>query len=89
MQGKLRQASVYIGPIDGSWGTDGEAALERFQREDQLQKEAAAASLGLNPTALVAANASGCSAARGPSPSGLGKRRAGALGPLGFYNGPC
>ncbi|HLJ05504.1 MAG TPA: peptidoglycan-binding domain-containing protein, partial [Acetobacteraceae bacterium] len=59
VQAKLQQAGVYTGRIDGIWGSDSEAALERFQQQRQLQvtgqlNEATAATLGLNPTALLA-----------------------------------
>jgi hypothetical protein len=32
VQDRPRQAGVYTGRIDGIWGTDSQASLERFQR---------------------------------------------------------
>ena len=59
VQSSLRQAGVYSGRIDGIWGADSQAALERFQQAHQLQvtgqlNQATAATLGLDPNALVA-----------------------------------
>ena len=56
---RLRQAGVYTGRIDGIWGADSQAALERFQQAHQLQvtgqlNQATAATLGLDPNALLA-----------------------------------
>lgn len=57
MQQGLRSASVYTGRIDGIWGADSAAALERFQQTHQLQvtgqlNQATAATLGLDPNAF-------------------------------------
>ena len=59
VQDRLRQAGVYAGRIDGIWGADSQAALERFQQAHQLQvtgqlNQATAATLGLDPGTLVA-----------------------------------
>jgi peptidoglycan hydrolase-like protein with peptidoglycan-binding domain len=59
VQDRLRQAGVYNGRIDGIWGADSQAALERFQQAHQLQvtgqlNQATAATLGLDPNALLA-----------------------------------
>ncbi len=59
VQERLRQAGVYAGRIDGVWGADSQAALERFQQAHQLQvtgqlNQATAATLGLDPSALLA-----------------------------------
>ena len=59
VQDRLRQAGVYSGRIDGIWGADSQAALERFQQAHQLQvtgqlNQATAATLGLDPNALLA-----------------------------------
>jgi peptidoglycan hydrolase-like protein with peptidoglycan-binding domain len=59
VQERLRQAGVYTGRIDGVWGADSQAALERFQQAHQLQvtgqlNQATAATLGLDPSALLA-----------------------------------
>src|SRR5579872_3710531 len=61
VQAKLQQSGVYNGRIDGIWGADSEAALERFQQQHQLQvtgqmNEATAATLGVNPSSLFAAS---------------------------------
>src|SRR5271166_3599897 len=37
VQDRLRQAGVYTGRIDGIWGADSQASLERFQQAHQLQ----------------------------------------------------
>jgi peptidoglycan hydrolase-like protein with peptidoglycan-binding domain len=37
VQERLRQAGIYAGRIDGVWGADSQAALERFQQAHQLQ----------------------------------------------------
>jgi peptidoglycan hydrolase-like protein with peptidoglycan-binding domain len=83
----------YNGRIDGIWGTDSEAALERFQQQHQLQvtgqlNEATAATLGLNPAALLATT----QPAPPPPPADhllpASVRAVQArLGTLGFYNG--
>jgi peptidoglycan hydrolase-like protein with peptidoglycan-binding domain len=59
VQERLRKAGVYAGRIDGIWGADSQAALERFQQAHQLQvtgqlNQATAATLGLDPSALLA-----------------------------------
>jgi peptidoglycan hydrolase-like protein with peptidoglycan-binding domain len=58
VQDRLRQAGAYNGRIDGIWGTDSQAALERFQQTNQLQvtgqlNQATAATLGLDPNTLL------------------------------------
>ena len=69
VQDRLRQAGVYSGRIDGIWGADSQAALERFQQTNQLQvtgqlNQATAATLGLDPNTLVASSV----AAQAPPP---------------------
>jgi len=64
VQDRLRQAGVYSGRIDGIWGADSQAALERFQQAHQLQvtgqlNQATAATLGLDPNALLATPVAG------------------------------
>jgi peptidoglycan hydrolase-like protein with peptidoglycan-binding domain len=59
VQERLRLAGVYAGRIDGVWGADSQAALERFQQAHQLQvtgqlNQATATTLGLDPSALLA-----------------------------------
>ena len=60
VQDKLRQAGAYNGRIDGLWGTDSQAALERFQQSNQLQvtgqlNQATMATLGLDPGSVMTA----------------------------------
>ena len=59
VQDRLRQAGAYPGAVDGVWGPDSEAALQRFQQTHQLQvtgqmNEATAATLGIDPGSLLA-----------------------------------
>jgi len=94
IQDRLRQAGVYNGRIDGIWGGDSQAALERFQQAHQLQvtgqlNQATAATLGVDPNTLLAAPAA---VPTPPPPDRL--RQASVrtlqarLGSLGFYSGP-
>jgi peptidoglycan hydrolase-like protein with peptidoglycan-binding domain len=60
VQDKLRQAGAYTGNVDGIWGADSEAALQHFQQSHQLQvtgqmNQATAATLGIDPSTLLAA----------------------------------
>lgn len=60
VQERLRQQGFHTGRADGSWGTDSQAALERFQQSRGLQvsgqlNAATASMLGLDPVGLVAA----------------------------------
>ena len=62
VQARLHQEGFYAGRIDGVWGADSETALQRFQQTHQLQvtgqlNQATAATLGLDPNALVMASA--------------------------------
>ena len=93
VQDKLRQAGVYNGRIDGIWGADSQAALERFQQGNQLQvtgqlNQATAATLGLDPNTLLASVAP----AAPPPPDHLLPASVRALQArlrtLGFYGGP-
>ncbi len=100
VQERLRQAGAYSGRVDGVWGPDSQAALERFQQGRGLQvtgqlNPATAATLGLSPAELVAA-------AQGPVPpvAAVPPPPMEALSPaavrnvqrrlrmLGFYRGP-
>jgi peptidoglycan hydrolase-like protein with peptidoglycan-binding domain len=94
VQDRLRQAGVYNGRIDGIWGADSQAALERFQQAHQLQvtgqlNQATAATLGVDPNTLLATPAAA------PAPPPPDRLRQGSvrtlqarLGSLGFYSGP-
>ena len=98
VQDRLRQAGVYTGRIDGIWGADSQAALERFQQSNQLQvtgqlNQATAATLGLDPNALMTAPATAAAAAPPPPPPADHLLPASVravqsrLRTLGFYNG--
>jgi peptidoglycan hydrolase-like protein with peptidoglycan-binding domain len=93
VQERLRQSRTFGGAIDGIWGLDSQSALERFQRSHQLQvtgqlNEATAATLGLDPHALLTTTA-GMTAP--PPPSALRPSSVQTiqfrLRSLGFYNG--
>ena len=95
VQNRLRQAGVYSGQIDGIWGADSQAALERYQQSHQLQvtgqlNQATAATLGLDQSALLSAPA----AMAAPVPPPGDQLRATSvqaiqarLRSLGFYSG--
>ncbi len=58
VQDRLRAAGAYGGRLDGVWGPDSQAALERFQQRHGLQvsgrlNPATAATLGLRPAELL------------------------------------
>jgi peptidoglycan hydrolase-like protein with peptidoglycan-binding domain len=60
VQEHLRSAGAYNGAVDGVWGPDSVAALQRFQASHQLQatgqlNQATTTALGLDPTALLGA----------------------------------
>jgi peptidoglycan hydrolase-like protein with peptidoglycan-binding domain len=94
VQDKLRQAGVYAGRIDGIWGADSQAALERFQQTKQLQvtgqlNQATAATLGLDPNALIVASAAAPAPPPGDHLLPASVRAVQArLRTLGFYGGP-
>jgi peptidoglycan hydrolase-like protein with peptidoglycan-binding domain len=95
VQDKLRQAGAYNGRIDGIWGTDSQAALERFQQSNQLQvtgqlNQATMATLGLDPGSVMTAPV----AAAPPPPPPADRLQTASvraiqarLRSLGFYNG--
>jgi peptidoglycan hydrolase-like protein with peptidoglycan-binding domain len=93
VQDRLRQAGAYNGRIDGIWGADSQAALERFQQSHQLQvtgqlNQATAATLGMDPNALVGASATTpvLPPADHLRPASVRTIQA-QLRSLGFYNG--
>ncbi len=95
VQEKLRQAGAYNGRVDGVWGPDSQAALERFQQRNGLQvtgglNPATAATLGINPTELLATApgpaGTGAEAARPLSQAAVRNLQARLRG-LGFYRG--
>lgn len=95
VQDRLRQAGVYTGRIDGIWGGDSQAALERFQQAHQLQvtgqlNQATAATLGLDAGTLVATPVAAPAVPPPPAdhllPASVRAVQA-RLGSLGFYSG--
>ena len=99
VQERLRQLGAYTGRVDGVWGPDSQAALERFQQARGLQvsgqlNQATASTLGLSPAELVAVApgpAIVASAAPVPSAEPLGpaavRNVQARLRALGFYRG--
>jgi peptidoglycan hydrolase-like protein with peptidoglycan-binding domain len=94
VQQKLQTAGVYTGRVDGVWGPDSDAALQRFQQAHQLQATgqlnlATAATLGLDASQFTA---SPPPAAPLPPPDHLRTASVRALQArliaLGFYRGP-
>jgi peptidoglycan hydrolase-like protein with peptidoglycan-binding domain len=95
VQDRLRQAGSYTGRIDGIWGADSEAALERFQQAHQLQvtgqlNQSTAATLGLDSGTLLTTVAAVPTAPPPPAdrllPASVRAVQA-QLGSLGFYSG--
>ncbi len=96
VQDKLRQAGAYSGRIDGIWGADSQAALERFQQSNQLQvtgqlNQATVATLGLDPGSFLAAPVAAVRPPPPPSADHLLPASVRAvqarLRALGFYGG--
>jgi len=98
VQQHLRQQGIYTGQIDGQWGPDSQAALERFQQTHGLQvsgqlNQATVAILGIPPEQLLSAGAPPASAANAPLVAGDALSRASVqaiqsrLRDLNFYNG--
>jgi peptidoglycan hydrolase-like protein with peptidoglycan-binding domain len=93
VQNRLRQAGVYSGQIDGIWGADSQAALERYQQAHQLQvtgqlNQATAATLGLDQGTLLSVPAAVPVPLPGDQlrPASVQAIQA-RLRSLGFYNG--
>jgi peptidoglycan hydrolase-like protein with peptidoglycan-binding domain len=74
-QQRLSAAGFYAGAIDGLWGPDTQAAVERFQRSRGLQVTG-----DLNPVTTSALQAA-------PQPSAAVRDTQQRLSALGFYNG--
>lgn len=96
VQQRLRQIGAYGGAVDGVWGADSAAALQRFQQSRGLQvtgqlNQATVATLGIDPSELVA---HGTAAPPAPSQAyaqplrpDVVRRIQTRLGELGFYRG--
>src|SRR5918997_1933734 len=99
VQERLRQLGAYAGRVDGAWGPDSQAALERFQQGRGLQvtgqlNQATASTLGLSPAELVAiapgpAPVPGAAPVPSAEPLGAAAVRnvQARLRALGFYRG--
>jgi peptidoglycan hydrolase-like protein with peptidoglycan-binding domain len=94
VQEHLRTAGAYNGAVDGVWGPDSLAALQRFQANHQLQStgqlnQATVAALGLDPAILLGTQQTALS----PAPAGEALRSSSVraiqerLRSLGFYTG--
>ena len=94
LQERLRAAGVYNGAVDGVWGPDSVAALQRYQAAHQLQvtgqlNQATTAALGLDPAALLAPQPTTTAAVPPPEtlrPSSVRALQS-RLRALGFYSG--
>lgn len=94
VQAHLHAAGAYSGAVDGVWGPDSEAALQRFQAARQLQatgqlNQATVSALGLDASALLGLQAVATSPL--PSPNSLSsasvRQIQSRLHNLGFYSG--
>lgn len=95
VQERLRSAGAYNGSVDGVWGPDSAAALQRFQASHQLQvtgqlNQATAAMLGIDPTVLLGNQQAGLANSAPPAdtlrPSSVRAVQS-RLKSLGFYSG--
>jgi peptidoglycan hydrolase-like protein with peptidoglycan-binding domain len=95
VQDHLRGAGAYNGSVDGVWGPDSAAALQRFQASKQLQvtgqlNQATAATLGLDPSVLLSTQQATLSPPVPPADSlrpGSVRAVQSQLRQLGFYSG--
>lgn len=97
VQERLRTAGTYTGRVDGVWGPDSQAALERFQVARGLVptpqlNPATAQVLGLGPSELMAtgpaAAVPGPAAVAGPMSPTAVRTVQQRLRALNYYNGP-
>lgn len=91
VQQRLRDNGVYTGAVDGKWGPDSQAALDRFQQGRGLQvtgsiNHATAQAMGLEPARLLAGRAD-VPAANLPLNSTAVRNIQSRLRTLGFYTG--
>lgn len=92
VQNRLQNSGAYAGPVDGVWGPDSQAALERFQSAHQLQptgtvNEVTATALGLNPNDLLTSQQPAMVPATNLRPAAV-RAMQDRLRRLGYYNGP-
>jgi peptidoglycan hydrolase-like protein with peptidoglycan-binding domain len=98
VQQRLRQQGAYAGEVDGIWGPDSQAALERFQQMHGLQvtgqlNQATVATLGIAPDQLLNAGqpvpvtTASPVAASSLSPSAIQSIQS-RLRELNYYGGP-
>lgn len=101
VQDRLRQLGLYGGAVDGVWGSDSAAALERFQQSRGLQvngqlNQATVALIGLNPSDLLASGQPFVPSSNALPPVATGETLTPAgvraiqsrLQHLGYYTGP-
>ena len=92
VQQRLRSVGAYRGPIDGNWGPESAAALERYQQTHGLQvtgemNQATAATLGIGPFAMNGSTGQAAPSADALSPNEIRDVQA-RLAALGFYHNP-
>ncbi len=96
VQQRLQAAGAYTGRVDGVWGPDSDAALQRYQQSHQLQatgqmNQATAATLGLDVSRLTTAAVQPAPPPL-PPPDRLQPASVRALqtrlSALGYYRGP-
>lgn len=101
VQQRLRETGCYNGALDGAWGPDSQAALERFQQSRGLRvtgqlNQATAATLGLRPVDLLAGGSGAATGAEAGPAAAVGaaplRPRAvrnvqSRLRAMGFYRG--
>ncbi|MBW8269944.1 peptidoglycan-binding domain-containing protein [Caldovatus aquaticus] len=102
VQQRLREIGVYQGALDGVWGPDSQAALERFQQGRSLRvtgqlNQATVATLGLRPADLLAAGSGAAATGADAAPAAMAaplsafavRNVQARLRAMGFYRGPA
>jgi peptidoglycan hydrolase-like protein with peptidoglycan-binding domain len=100
VQERLHANGTFTGQVDGNWGPDSQAALERFQQSSGLQvtgqlNQATVTVLGINPAVLVSTASAAQPPPAGPVPGhqifalsdGSIRLIQGRLRTYGFYYG--
>lgn len=92
VQDALHRQGVYDGRIDGVWGPDSQAALERFQQTHGLQvtgqlNQATIATLGIPPDQLLTGAPTAAPIAENTLSRGAVQAIQSRLRALNFYNG--